>query len=55
MHDDDGQSARFMMLFLLGALALIFLPLAAIGIVALLDDDGTSAAAATATTPETPR
>jgi manganese oxidase len=49
MNSEDVQSARFVSRFLLGALALIFLPLAAIGIVAILDDDS-GAASAPATT-----
>jgi manganese oxidase len=50
MNDEEIQSARFVSRFVLFAIALVFLPLAAIGIVALLDDDRVVTAATTATT-----
>jgi uncharacterized cupredoxin-like copper-binding protein len=43
MNNEEIQSARFASRFVLAAIALVFLPLAAIGIIALLDDDSGAA------------
>jgi FtsP/CotA-like multicopper oxidase with cupredoxin domain len=50
MDVDEQSSGSFFARFLLGAVALVFLPLAAIGIVALLQDDDADAVTATGST-----
>jgi FtsP/CotA-like multicopper oxidase with cupredoxin domain len=50
MDVDEQESGRFFARFLFGAVALVFLPLAAIGIVAVVQDDGADAVTATAST-----
>jgi FtsP/CotA-like multicopper oxidase with cupredoxin domain len=49
MDNEDIRSARFVTRFILAGIALIFLPLAAIGIVALLEDDDVAATTAETT------
>jgi uncharacterized cupredoxin-like copper-binding protein len=48
--DDNRDSARFVARFLLGGIALVFLPLVAVAIVALVRDDDSGAAAGGETT-----
>jgi uncharacterized cupredoxin-like copper-binding protein len=50
MEVDERDSGRFFARFLFGAVALVFLPLAAIGIIAVVQDDGADAVTATGST-----
>jgi uncharacterized cupredoxin-like copper-binding protein len=50
VNNDDHDSNRFVGAFLLGGMALVFLPLAALGAIALVQDDGDSTTTTVATT-----